>query len=293
MPQIIGTDQRRIDLHSHSTASDGTCTPAEVVRLGGEAGLSALALTDHDTVDGLAEARQAAQGLAQEFIPGCELTATGEPRSMDILGLWLPEKPRKLGAALAWLITRRNERNVEMVEKLTRLGCEVSLEELSAMTDGTVGRPHIARLLKQKGYVGSVQEAFDRYLGRSGAVYTPKTAFGQREAVELLKAEGATVILAHPAIYDLSVREIEAVVRRLADYGLDGVEAYYTEHSRNKVYEYLCLAERLGLVVSGGSDFHGAVKPEIRLGAGKGNLHVPYAVLEALKERRAAQGLPV
>ena len=284
---------RLVDLHTHSTASDGTCTPAEVVRLAHEAGLAAVALTDHDTVDGLAEARAAAASLPLEFVPGIELAARNVPRTVDILGLWLPERPQRLQQALSWLIERRDERNALMVEKLAALGLPVTLAEVMAAAGGTVGRPHIARLLVDKGCVGSMNEAFDRYIGRAGSAYVPKTSLAAEEAVELLKAEGATVILAHPAIYDLPVAEMESLVRRLADRGLDGIEDIYSEHSANKVREFTCLAERFGLAVSGGSDFHGATKPSIRLGVGKGNLRVPRKVMDALKERRARQDLPV
>ncbi len=282
-----------VDLHTHSTASDGTCAPAEVVRLAAGAGLRAVALTDHDTVDGLSEARAAAAGLPIEFVPGIELAARNVPRTVDILGLWLPERPERLERALAWLIARRAERNAEMVERLAGLGLPVSLDELLASAEGTVGRPHIAKLLLDKGCVASLNEAFDRYIGRKGAAYVPKVSFAAEEAVELLKSEGATVILAHPAIYDLPIAEIEALVRRLADRGLDGIEAVYSEHSANKTREYRCLADRFGLAVSGGSDFHGATKPDIRLGVGKGNLRVPGKILDDLKERRVRHGLPV
>jgi len=282
-----------VDLHTHSTASDGTCAPGEVVRLANEMGLEAVALTDHDTLGGLNEARAAAAGLAIEFVPGVELSVRNAPRTVDILGLWLPERPGRLEKALAWLIERRGERNAEMVEKLAKLGLPVTMEELLAQTEGTVGRPHIANLLREKGCVGSLNEAFDRYIGRQGAAYVPKVSLAAEEAVELLKSEGATVILAHPAIYDFSISQTEELVRRLMDHGLDGIEAIYTEHAANKIREYTCLAERLGLAISGGSDFHGATKPDIRLGVGKGNLRVHRKIMDDLKERRARQGLPV
>ncbi|WP_035042009.1 PHP domain-containing protein [Desulfovibrio sp. X2] len=282
-----------MDLHTHSTASDGTCAPAEVVRLAHEAGLAAVALTDHDTVDGLAEAGAEAARIGIEFVRGCELAAKSTPRTVDILGLWLPEEPERLTGALAWLIEMREERNREIIRTLAKLGVPVSYEDLLAEAGGTIGRPHIAKLLVRTGFASSVQDAFDVFLKRGGKAHVPKTALSDEEAVELLKSEGATVILAHPGIYNLSIGEIEPLVKRLKGHGLDGIEARYTEHAANKTREYLCLAERLDLVVSGGSDFHGSIKPGIRIGVGKGNLTVPHAVLDALKEHRARQGLPV
>ncbi|WP_029893477.1 PHP domain-containing protein [Desulfohalovibrio reitneri] len=281
-----------IDLHTHSTASDGTVPPGELAVMAREAGLSAWALTDHDTTAGLSKALDASLREGVDFVPGVELSVRDESGAYDLLGLWVPTRAPALERALEELNLARAERNTAIVDKLAGLGLDVSLREVVDLAEGTVGRPHMARLLVDKGYARSIPEAFDLYLGTRGKAYVPKAVLTPAEAIGLLKDEGATVLLAHPAIYDLHVRDIEALCARLKEYGLDGLEAYYSEHTRNKTYEYLCLAKRLDMVVGGGSDYHGSVKPNLRLGRGKGFLEVPDSVLDNLKAYRAARGLP-
>ncbi len=289
-----------IDLHTHTTASDGSLAPRELVLAAKAAGLEAVAVTDHDTVAGLAEALAAGAEVGLEVIPGCEVAAeftagqNGRDREIHILGLWLPAAPGRLAAVLDELVTYRHNRNHIIIEKLRELGCDVTYEAVKDLAgEGSVGRPHIARLLMDKGYVKGIQEAFDRYLGSKGRAYAPKKVLSPGEAIALLKAEGATVLLAHPGMMGLSAGALEAEVRRLVDLGLDGLEAYYSEHSPTQTKLFLRLAREMDLAVSGGSDFHGTPKPYITLGRGRGDLRISRQVLDDLKARRAKQGLPV
>lgn len=284
----------RIDLHAHSTASDGTLTPTELVRLAKDVQLAAVALTDHDTTAGLKEFVAAGKELAMETVPGCEVAADHGRYRLHILGLWLPPEPGELSRTLDRLIRFRSERNAIVVRKLNDLGVDITLAEVEAEAgEGSVGRPHFARVLMNKGVVSSVQMAFDRYLGPKGKAYEPKQKLDAPDAIRLLKAEGATVILAHPVLLNLNPNELETLVRELQAMGMDGIEAYYSEQSARKQAAYLGLAEKLNMVVSGGSDFHGSIKPAISLGSGKGSLFVPDSVLLKLKEHRRRQGLPV
>jgi hypothetical protein len=283
-----------VDLHTHTTASDGTLEPAELVALAKEQGLEALAVTDHDTVAGLPEAMAKGRELDLEVVPGCELSAKTPEGELHILGLWLPERPQTLIQTMDELMRYRHDRNHIIIGMLQDLGLDVDYAQVQEIAgEGSVGRPHIARLLLDKGYVNSVQDAFDRYLGANGKAYAPKKILSPRDAVTLLKEEQATVILAHPKLLGKSMDEIESLVMEMKPWGLDGLEAYYSEQSPSETRGLLNIAERHELAVSGGSDFHGSVKPKIRLGTGKGNLHIPYSVVEALKARRREQGLPV
>lgn len=283
-----------IDLHTHSTASDGTLTPTELVKHASECGVSALALTDHDTVSGLQEAIAAGKKYGVEVIPGCELSVSYHTGFMHLIGLFLPEHPNNLDTALARLIDNRNSRNDLILQKLHGLGIDITPEELAAKAgDGSVGRPHIAQLLMEKGYVRTIQNAFTDYLGDKGKAYVPKEKLTPERAIRLLKDEGATVILAHPFTLQMDYEGLYHALKELKEMGLDGLECHYTEHSDKMTKEYAGLAYRLKLAVSGGSDFHGSVKPHVQLGTGKGNLAIPVSVLDDIKKRRIEQGLPV
>lgn len=283
-----------IDLHSHSTASDGSLTPSELARAGKEAGLEALALTDHDTAAGLPEFMAAGARENLETIPGCELSVTTPRARMHILGLWLPMKPGALTKALKELRQHRHQRNHIIIAKLAELGLEITYDEVVEIAgEGSVGRPHLAKALLNHGYVKSMEEAFDRYLGAKGKAYAPKKVLTAADAVALLKQEGATVIMAHPYQSGLSINELTEELIRLKELGLDGLEAYYNDHTPSRTAALLELANRLNLAVSGGSDFHGEPKPDIKLGKGRGTLYIPLTVLERLKELRLRQGLPV
>lgn len=283
-----------IDLHTHSTASDGTFSPTELVKLAKKKGLGALALTDHDTVAGNAEALEAGGRFGLEVVPGCELSVEHRPGFMHILGLYVPENPQNLSAGMRYLNERRLSRNTRIVDKLQSLGLDVTYDEvLDIAGGGTVGRPHLARALMNKGYVKSIDKAFEVYLGEGGKAYLPKEKFTPEKAVELLASEGATVVLAHPYSLDRGIAEFEKIVVRLMDFGLEGLECLYPLHKRSQTEKFLNLAEKLGLLVTGGSDFHGDNKPEVKLGAVNDGQNIPYMLLEKIKARRERKGLPV
>ena len=282
---------RRIDLHTHSTASDGTASPRELVRLAKDAGLAAIALTDHDTVGGLPEALAAGEEYGIEVIPGCELSCESDVGWMHIVGLWAPVEPKALAGAFEYVINGREVRNRLIVEKLNELGVDVTYEELRAMAEGVLGRPHFARALMDHGVVRTVQQAFDEYLGEDGKAYVPKAKLTPEKAIAALKADGALAVLAHPFMLRLDAAGMREKVGELKDYGLDGIEVFYTEHSAEQTDAFARLAGDLGLLMSGGSDFHGTVKPNTRLGEGKGDLAIPYSLLEEMKDYRRERGL--
>ncbi|MUM77352.1 PHP domain-containing protein [Pseudodesulfovibrio sp. F-1] len=284
-----------IDLHTHSTASDGTLTPTELVKLAKDIGLDAIALTDHDTLAGLDEAEEAGRACGIEVIRGCELSLES-PRGagwLHMVALWVPRQAEELQAAFDWVIEGRRIRNHEIVAKLRSLGVNITYEAVAARAGGTIGRPHFAQEMLALGVVSSLDEAFKVWLGDRGRAYVPKRKLKPADALAILGRAGATSILAHPFILGLDLPGTETLVRELQAQGLDGIEVYYSEHDDAATRAYKAMAERLGLLASGGSDFHGAVKPRIQLGRGKGGLHVSTALLDAMKAHRRERGLPV
>ncbi len=284
-----------IDLHTHSTASDGTVSPTELIRQAKDIGLDAIALTDHDTIQGIPEALAAGRELGMEVIPGCELSLESPEGAgwMHVVALWVPENPVELQAAFDWVIEGRRTRNHEIVEKLRSLGVNTTYERIAARAGGTVGRPHFAQELLALGVVSSIDEAFKVWLGDNGRAYVPKRKLKPEKALGILRDIGATSILAHPFALELNNAKTEELVHDLMGYGLEGIEVYYTEHSQAQTDAYRGIAERLGLLVSGGSDYHGTVKPAISLGKGRGGLNVPTELLDRMKEHRRQKGLPV
>lgn len=280
-----------IDLHTHSTASDGTLTPAELVRLAKKSKLDALALTDHDTLSGLDQALHEGAACGLEVIPGCELSVGAGKQSMHLLGLWTAPDSPALTKALEFVHEGRNQRNLEMIERLNALGVNIAMEEVAALAAGTVGRPHMAKVLLDKGYATSFDHAFYEFVGNAGKAYVPRARLTEEQAITALKQDGALAVLAHPALLGQSYAELNRTLGRLRELGLDGMEVYYTEHDARTMDLYFRLADAHGLAVSGGSDFHGAVKPKIFLGRGKGSLYIPLRVLEDLKAYRRERGL--
>lgn len=279
-----------IDLHTHTTASDGTLSPRELVLLAARSGLSAVAITDHDTVDGLPEAMAAGRESGVTVVGGVELSVFDGRRALHLLGLFLPERPGDLARVLAGLRDTRHDRNRLILEKLAAMGIALDYDEVLALAGGSVGRPHIAAALMKKGVVTSVKEAFARLLGPNGRAYVPKKKMSLERAVSLLLAEGATPAIAHPFLLRLNGRALERLLAEYKELGVGAIEALYSEHSQSQTREYLALAAKLDLGITGGSDFHGAAKPDIRLGVGKGDLRVPDAVLAALLARHKTGG---
>ena len=284
-----------IDLHVHSNASDGTFAPAEVVRLAKEGGLKALALTDHDTIDGLAEAVAAGETYGVEVIPGVEVSARCPGGSMHVLGLGIDYTNGHLDERLAVLKRARIERNPQIIAKLNALGVKITLEQVEKISGrGQMGRPHIARALMEAGVVRSIQEAFDIFLRNDGKAYVPKFRFPPQEAIAMIRDVQGVPVLAHPFTLNLgSAFALKNTLTELKALGLAGIEAIYAEHTPEQEALYLRLARELGLLVTGGSDYHGDNKPELTLGKMRGQERLTYRLVTALKDwRRREYGLP-
>jgi len=273
-----------VDLHTHSTASDGTFSPRELVFLAKKVGLKALALTDHDTIDGLPEAYQTAKEEGLPFLCGVEISVKFDgPGHFHLLGYFL-EPPEELKEVLDKLKTARAERNKKMVEKLRELGIDITLEELKSLASGEIGRPHFAYLLVKKGYVRSIEEAFERYLKKGAPAYYPKALLTEEEAISAIKKAKGIPVLAHPITLKLSDEALKSYLIRLKELGLMGVEVYYSEHTKEYTKFLERLADELALIKTGGSDFHGQNKPDIKLGLGFGNLRIPDECYHELKK---------
>lgn len=273
-----------IDLHVHSDCSDGTCTPEELVRLAEEKGLAAFALTDHDTTEGIERAVKAACGTKVEVIPGIEFSTHYGNMDVHVLGLGIHAKDLYFQDELSRFQNSRENRNEKMIEKMQEHGIQITMEAMEEMFPGAViTRAHFARFLKEKGYVGSNQEAFDRYLGDRACCFVPRQKVTPFQAVRLIKDNGGCAVLAHPLLYGFSKAVLEELVRQMKKAGADGIEAVYSQNRWNDEGEMRALARRHGLKISGGSDFHGTNKPGIELGVGKGNLKIPYEIWENLR----------
>lgn len=274
-----------VDLHAHSTASDGSDTPAGLVELAVGMGLSALALTDHDTQEGLAEAREAARMADLELIPGTELSLDFDGGGMHLVVLWLEPGEGPLQDRLKGLQDGRGGRNARIVDVLGELGMPVTLEEVEEEAGGgSVGRPHIAAVMVRHGYVPDIKTAFDLWLANDRPAYVGRPRLNPEEAIGLTRESGAVPILAHPHTLGIHRAEDMAdVLARLRQAGLVGLEAMYSAYQRHERYGYADLARRFGLVPSGGSDYHGTYKAGLDLGVGYGDLHVPESTLEELR----------
>lgn len=279
-----------VDLHTHSTASDGTDSPTELVVAALEIGLTALALTDHDTVEGVAEARQAAQGSGLELIPGTELSLGFDHGGMHLVVLWLEPDQGPLQDRLGGLQSGRDERNREIVERLRHLEMPIEMDEVLAEAGaGSVGRPHIAAVMMAKGYVPDIRTAFDLWLAAGRPAYVGRERLGPEEAITLARESGAVPVLAHPHTLGIHrADEMSRLLSRLSAAGLVGLEAEYSLYRRHEREGYADLARRFGLVPSGGSDYHGHYKPGLHLGTGYGDLRVDPSVVESLREHVGA-----
>ena len=257
-----------VDLHTHSTASDGQYTPLQLVRLAKEHGIEALALTDHDTLDGLDEAVCAGEAAGLRILRGVELGAK-EYRSLHILGYGFASNPPELRELCSWMKRGRDERKYRIIDFLKEKGVGVTLEEVEEIAGGDIiARPHFAQALVRRGNVETTREAFDRYLDTAEYQRIERAKPSARTCIETIRKAGGKVSLAHPYQIGLADDMLEELVRQLTGYGLDAIECYYPKHTSEQQAFYLRLAERYGLHVTGGSDFHGErVKPDVRLAA--------------------------
>jgi predicted metal-dependent phosphoesterase TrpH len=271
-----------IDLHSHTTESDGTFSPAQLVEEAVRSGVSILGITDHDTFSGFDQALPLARKAGLELVCGIEFSTKLNGYSVHLLGYFL--RADGLGDLRTWigdLQASRRDRNVRLIARLRELGLDITLDEVQARGGGMTGRPHFAQVLIEKGYVKSMQQAFDDYLDESAKGYVTRREPQFAEAVQHIRKAGGIASLAHP----IRLREdVAALMPSLRTAGLNAIEAYHSDHSPEQTALYLQLADQHGLLVTGGSDFHGAVKPEIHLGTGRhGNLRIPEDVVDRLR----------
>ncbi len=269
-----------LDLHSHTTASDGVFSPAELVAEAHKHGVRTLAITDHDTLDALPAARDAAGRLDMEIINGVEISATHDDgRSVHILAYFFDENDPALLAALDRLGSGRDARNARIAQRLTELGMPIALAEVEAIAKGRVGRPHFARLMIEKGYVATFDEAFDRWLADGRPANSERFVLSPKEAIDVVHGAGGIAVLAHPLSYGRSPYQADALLARAAKEGIDGVEVYYSNHTPGETTMIESLASRYGLLRSGGRDFHVPPWPD--------QPRIPLSVLDPLKKRAA------
>jgi predicted metal-dependent phosphoesterase TrpH len=286
-----------IDLHTHSTVSDGSEAPGRVVELAAEAGCSAMALTDHDSLAGLPEARRAADDLGVRLVPGCEVSCrkpappSGAPRiegSVHVLVYFVEPGPGPLQDELLNLREDRAVRNRELAARLGELGTGITYDDVLAEAgdEGGMGRPHFARALVKAGAAEDIDDAFDRYLADGRPGYVPKARLDVPDVARLAHESGGVAVLAHPLTTGLNPQHLERLVTELAEGGLDGIEAVYSSYTPDQRSVLRRMAKRTGLVATGGSDFHGSFKPDLYVGSGRGDLDVPDEMLAALEARR-------
>ena len=275
---------KAVDLHVHSDKSDGSMSPAALTAYAAEKGLRAFALTDHDTIDGLAEALNAAKQFPDlEVIPGIEFSTEYKGRDIHIVGLYIRYDDPEFLKYLTDFQNSRIRRNEKMCNNLASAGIDISFEKLQAeFPDSVITRAHYARYLLDYGYVGSLKEAFDRYVGDHSKYFVPREKVTPVQAVELILRAGGIPILAHPVLYRMSDAALEELVAQLKDAGLIGMECIYSTYSSAEERDMKRLADKYVLIYSGGSDFHGKAKPGLDLATGYGKLFVPETILDDL-----------
>lgn len=283
---------RMIDLHTHSLVSDGSDSPAALVRKAAARGLAAVALTDHDTMAGLDEAADEAAHLGIEFIRGIELAVQDAFGELHILGLFMPRPSGFMRAAIAMLERNRLSRNEAMLDMLSAMGMPMTMDDVRNHSGKVaVGRVHIALAMQGRGYVSSLKEAFERYIGWAGPAFVPRTLLSPAEGIRLLRDEGATVALAHPCLSKkMTATRLDGILSEFRAYGLRALEAYHSSHGPEQIRLCVTLAKKHGLLLTGGSDYHGTNKDGILLGTGSGTLHISYKLLERLREYRKSEG---
>lgn len=276
-----------IDLHVHSDKSDGSLSPSDLVSYAIKQGVTAFALTDHDTVDGIDEALRASEGTSVTVIPGIELSTEYEGKDIHIVGLFIDKEEPAFRNKIQEFVDSRILRNQKMCQKLTEHGLPITYEELTGEFPGSViTRAHYAQLLLKKGYIKSLKEAFERYIGDRGPCFIPREKITPEDGVKLILSAKGIPVLAHPLQYGMGDERLQKLIDRLKAVGLQAMEAIYCTHSPSEENKMRALADKNNLLISGGSDFHGNAKPGLELGTGYGKLYVPVEVLKALKARK-------
>ena len=276
---------KRIDLHVHSTASDGTLSPTNIIRMAETLDLAAVALTDHDTLDGIHEFLTAAKQSKVEAVPGVEIASTWSLKEIHILGLWVDYTNSELGELLKKIRENRAKRNYDMLDGLRNSGFDITLEEVKNEAGGEViGRPHIASLLVKKKYFKTIKDVFGSCLARGAQNYVPRVLPEIAEAISIIHSAGGIAIWAHPVHRNKSdCKNVKSDIIHFVSLGLDGIEAYYPEYSEKQHKMLLKYAEELNLQITGGTDFHGEILPGINMATGRGNLSIPETVYTELK----------
>ncbi len=282
----------RIDLHIHSTASDGSRTPSEILSLAEKLNLGAIAITDHDTIEGSVEALKNDLPASLNFLTGVEISSNPpiplpSSGSLHILGYGIGTGNPELNQALSVLQKARKNRNPDILKRLENLGIDISIDEIQKkVKTSQIGRPHIAQIMLAKGVVKTMNEAFDRYLGKNRPAYIDKYRIECENAIELIRNAGGIPVLAHPGLIKAEDPEgLKQLVSVLKDMGLMGIEVFYTDHTQNQSVEFQKIALRHDLLVTGGTDFHGEMHPDIQMGSGRGDMFIPYEIYENLMAR--------
>ncbi len=274
-----------VDLHSHSHFSDGSASPTEIVVAAVKLHLTALALTDHDNLNGIDEAKRAAEQAGLQLISGIELSCHWQPGGLHMLVYFLEPGSGPLQDRLAELQSSRTNRNYEIVARLNTLGIEITMDEVETEAGGTgIGRPHIAQVLVNSGVVETISEAFDKYLAKGRPAYLERDRLEPEEAIELATGSGAVTSIAHPHTLGLASDEFQPRLKRLREVGLVGLEAYYSEYDPFERRRMAEVANSIGLIPTGGSDYHGTYKRGLDLGKGFGDLSVPDDTVEKLQQ---------
>lgn len=277
---------KKVDLHVHSTYSDGTNTPAELIELAKEEGLSAIALTDHDTLDGIPDALNAAKNEPVQLIPGVELSTNFNNTEVHIVGLFIDYKNPQINEYLEVQRQSRIDRNIQMCQKFCDIDIEITYEKMCELyPDAVITRAHFADYLVKNKYTGDRNEAFDRYLSPGKPCYVSRHKVDPAQAIDVIHKACGVAILAHPILYHLGKEQMNALLNHVCDAGIDGIEAIYSTYKPADERYIRKLAGERGLLISGGSDYHGANKPNIKLGRGLGHLFIPYEVLENLSKK--------
>ncbi|MBF0224794.1 MAG: PHP domain-containing protein [Desulfobacterales bacterium] len=279
----------QIDLHIHSNASDGTLSPSEIIDLAIKLNLGAISITDHDTIEGIKDVLSIELPNHLKFITGVEIS-TDPPEnfsfkgSFHILGYGINIDNQELNEKLTLLKNARKDRNPQIIKKLNDLGVDITLEEIKKEEgiDAQIGRPHIAKLIIKKGYAKSINEVFDKYIGKGKPAYVDKFRIECSKVIELINNAGGIAVLAHPILLNIDKDTLAKLVSVMVNMGLKGIEVYYPDHSEDKMIDYKDIADKFGLLITGGTDFHGALKPDIKMAYGYGNMLIPYELYEKL-----------
>lgn len=280
-----------IDLHLHTTASDGCLTPKKLVEMAVERGMEAISITDHDTIGGLSEGAARARELGIKFVNGIELSSEWEGREIHILGYFLNPEDNKIKKELIKIQEARETRNYRILEKLSKYRMNITMEELVEEAGGDIiSRAHIANLMLKKGYVYTKGEIFKRYLGIGGLAYVPKGDLTPERAVEIIIENGGIASLAHPKYISEDEGKLMGVIEKLKAAGLEAMEVYYSSFSLKEVIKYKKLARRAGLLLTGGSDYHGGNKGNIEIGDGRVPMRVYEELEELLNKRKRNEG---